>query len=191
MARVSLKNTFLTVEEDEVDEDEGETDALRLINPRQAASPRSRSVESPPRIPEDDNEQIEKLNKLLGTHLLPSSASSLKGSGAGSPVLRPGSPPPTGSGNSSQLGQAAQELMQLQKRLEEVCNPRGRSGSGHSQVRKVVSDGALNTMVSEHNDLEDRIPQARLHSPLHQVWSSNSVSTMGSVDPACDPSDGG
>lgn len=75
MVRVSLKNTFLSF--DGIEEEPDLRDERPPRAHRQAASPRSRSAEcmSPNRVPEEVNgAQIEKLNRLLVTEPLPSSA---------------------------------------------------------------------------------------------------------------------
>jgi len=71
MVKVSYKNSFLCVEESEASSEDDETACKprdRRMSPRQAASPRSRSVDapSPSRVPEDakGREQIFKLNVL-------------------------------------------------------------------------------------------------------------------------------
>jgi len=191
MVRVSLKNTFLSFDEnDEECEEVLQHAVLRKVpSPKQAASPRSRSVEcpSPHRDCEDRPEgvQIEKLNELLGTALLPTPIRSpLQCSPArsASPVpgaktchtqdaIVQGSPQP----DALNSGPSAQELKQLQRRLEEVCAPRGR----HSSITSIGS-------ISSVEDLELRESGERVlptNGLLHQVWSSASVSTLASGEP--------
>eukprot|EP00928_Gymnodinium_smaydae_P040463 TRINITY_DN27443_c0_g2_i1.p1 TRINITY_DN27443_c0_g2~~TRINITY_DN27443_c0_g2_i1.p1 ORF type:complete len:540 (+),score=97.93 TRINITY_DN27443_c0_g2_i1:245-1864(+) len=118
--RVSLKNTFLTFSE------EGEDAPPRRVVGSKAASPRSRSLEcSSPRSPEGDENayglQIERLNRLLEE----------VGSGSAS---RRASPSPLNSSSPREVsiagrtgdknsGPSAEEMEQLQHKLEKVCQP--------------------------------------------------------------------
>lgn len=130
MPRVTLKNTFLTVAEDE------EVGSPIQANFRGSASPRSRSLDCSllGRDPSFADEQIEKLNKILDVDSASASPA------ASSPRSeRPGfhSPPevalaPLGQ-NAAGQGPSVQELNELQRRLEQVCQ--SRPGSSPSQAR--------------------------------------------------------
>jgi len=109
MVRVSLKNTFLAFDaSEELDEQLESTRA----NPSKAASPRSRSVEcmSPSRmLPEEQNDsQIQKLNRLLDADPLPSPSLGP----SRSPTLHPSSPG-TSSPNCSGLHLPSEGFSQL------------------------------------------------------------------------------
>lgn len=201
MVRVSLKNTFLSFDEGE----DGETQRIR-----EAASPRSRSVDapmSPQRQPEDYSE-AELNDRLVDISLvLPPAAGSQGGSPRQCRTPRsranseqiPPSPPngqalpsdPRGmdarawlaAGQSERPGSpheaTTHQIRQLQARLEEMYHPERRSSFRH-----VNSNGSISTMSQggasesgeEGHDSRKRLIGASL---MHQVWSSNSVSTLG------------
>lgn len=75
-------------------------------------------------------------------------------------------------------GPSAQELKQLQRRLEEVCQPRHRKSS-------MTSVGSITSMEDLNNHRRPRARTLPTDTSLHQVWSSASVSTLAS-----DPLDG-
>lgn len=194
MVKVSLKNTFLSFEE----EDSGEE--LPRATMQKAASPRSRSAEchSPNRVPAEPScSQIEKLNRLLGTDqpLSPalgrSPAMSPLASGQQSPTYvdpsptsvppRPADRPeqlragsvaaacvstePAAAGPHPPFGPTVQELRTLQRRLEE--------GLSWGRVRSEESlDGSGSAGPSSARTLFSAASQ------VPRVCSRGSVSTM-------------
>jgi hypothetical protein len=88
---------------------------------------------------------------------------------------RPGEPSGARGSQSEAMGSgpSAQELKQLQRRLEEVCQPRHR----HSSVTSIGSMSSVEEL--DHT----RDAAARVFGPsssMHQVWSSASVSSLAS-----------
>mmetsp|Transcript_6675 Transcript_6675/g.10770 ORF Transcript_6675/g.10770 Transcript_6675/m.10770 type:complete len:454 (-) Transcript_6675:139-1500(-) len=89
------------------------------------------------------------------------------------------SPAPTSPSEEARNQATALQLRQLQARLEEMYHPERRERSSFQHVN---SNGSISTMGGgsesgeEGNDSRKRLIGASL---MHQVWSSNSVSTLG------------
>lgn len=210
MLRVSYKNTFLSFYEGN---DEDNEDCILATRGRLASSPRSRSVESPKSKPEDldDDSQIVKLNRLLDQELPPPSRScspatkSPAGGGAINKgrvakggalpdILAQCQPPSTPPMQPEYMeGPSAEELKQLQRRLEAVCSARSSRedptppntslAANSSQVR---TNGASFCSAHSSEGAEDQ----RGLAGIPHVWSFTSVSTMASEEPQEQVQDG-
>lgn len=157
MVRLSFKNTFISCEEDE-DEEEVGGDAFAFAasgGRRQSAKPaRSRSIGcmSPsrepgsPRSPSPDPEQMERLNRLLLSDV-PTGAGARD---AMRELLRAGASSPA-QATAAEQDPDLEELRRLQRRLQEAC---------------------LSPAIEE--------PLKKMSPAMHTVWSSGSVSTMAS-----------
>jgi len=163
MRRVSLKNTFISFEQDFAEEEVGSWASLSCKGSK-AASPRSRSADCSPRTstsPEDwlKEEQMERLNKLWDTE--------------------------------EQVdGHRSHDLKQLHRRLEEICNPSaadlmkpGSSCSLSTMEGDAVETEELRARQVSPGDVEKRMSSAC-------TWSEGSTNTPCSERPDEQPESG-
>lgn len=207
--RVSLKNTFLSFDECGVLGNDG-SGAFASHSPNM----RSKSVDSPKQVASPmrrpsvcaSPSQIDRLNQILDSGSNPMSpAKSPPFSGACSPTersIRASTAEGSGAaavraGSSAQSacegdGPTPQDLRQLQRRLEEMCQSRLASAAvrapdefrdpslGLPKLPQSYSNCSVSTMggISEDGD-DAQLPSLCLARMPH-VWSSNSVSTLAS-----------